>query len=160
MFLLRFFAQGDVGSRIDRVSRDAGGLQEFLIRGLPYTVVNGARFAGILGLLFWLDWRLALCILVTVPAVLFWAFFFWRRMSNLYHLWWQAGARFSSHLNETLSGNRVTEMFRQEPLEIQRFRLENERLFQANLPTRQRRSTLLAAMALVVTAAVTILWVY
>ncbi len=160
MFSLRFFSKRDVGSLIDRVSRDAGALQDFLIRGLPYTIVNGATFVGILGLLFWLDWRLALCILMTVPAVLFWAFFFWRKMSNLYHLWWQAGSRFSSHLNERLSGNRVTKMFRQEPLEIQRFRLENERLFQANLVTGQRRSTLLAAMALVVTAAVTILWFY
>jgi ATP-binding cassette, subfamily B, bacterial len=160
MFSLRFFSKRDVGSLIDRVSRDAVALQDFLIRGLPYTVVNAATFAGILGLLFWLDWRLALCIALTVPAVLFWAFFFWRRMSNLYQLWWQAGTRFSSHLNERLTGNRVTKMFRQEPSEIDRFRLENERLFQANTVTGQRRSTLLAAMALVVTAGVTILWFY
>lgn len=160
MFSLRFFSKRDVGSLIDRVSRDAGALQDFLIRGLPYTIVNAATFGGILGLLFWLDWRLALCIVLTVPAVLFWAFFFWRRMSNLYHLWWQAGMRFSSRLNETLSGNRVTKMFRQESSEIQRFRVRNERLFQANVITGQRRSTLLAAMALVVTAGVTILWFY
>src|SRR5215471_758266 len=160
MFSLRFFSKRDVGSLIDRVSRDAVALQDFLIRGLPYTIVNAATFAGILGLLFWLDWRLALFITFTVPAVLLWAFFFWRRMRNLYHLWWQAGTRFSSHLNETLSGSRVTKMFRQESSEIERFRVKNERLFQANTVTGQRRSTLLAAMALVVTAGVTILWFY
>src|SRR5262249_50562728 len=160
MFSLRFFSKHDVGSLIDRVSRDAVALQDFLIRGLPYTIVNAATFAGILGLLFCLGCLLALCVAFTVPAVLFWAFFFWRRMSNLYHLWWQAGTRFSSHLNERLTGNRVTKMFRQEPSEIQRFHLENERLFQANTVTGQRRSTLLAAMALVVTAGVTILWFY
>ncbi|HJZ96953.1 MAG TPA: ABC transporter transmembrane domain-containing protein, partial [Candidatus Solibacter sp.] len=148
MFSLRFFSKRDVGSLIDRVARDAGALQDFLIRGLPYTIVNAVTFGGILGLLFWFDWRLALCIVLTVPAVLFWAFFFWRRMSNLYHLWWQAGARFSSHLNETLSGNRVTKLFRQESSEMQRFRVKNERLFQANFITGQRRATLLAAMAL------------
>jgi len=54
----------------------------------------------------------------------------------------------------------VTKMFRQEAAEIQRFHLENERLFQANRVTGQRRSTLLAAMALVVTAGITILWFY
>src|SRR5216683_1289311 len=160
MLSLRFFSKWDVGSLIARVSRDAGALQDFLIRGLPYTIVNAATFAGILGLLFWLHWRLALCIVLTVPAVLFWAFFFWRRMSNLYHSWWQAGARFSSHVNETLSGNRITKMFRQEATEIQRFGVENERLFQTSIVTGQRRATLLAAMALVLTAGVTIVWFY
>jgi ATP-binding cassette subfamily B protein len=81
-------------------------------------------------------------------------------MSNLYHSWWQAGARFSSHVNETLSGNRITKMFRQEATEIQRFRVENERLSQVNIATGQRRATLLAAMPLVLTAGVTILWFY
>src|SRR6266567_250973 len=87
MLSLRFFAKWDVGSLIARVSRDAGALQDFLIRGLPYTIVNGATFAGILALLFWLHWKIALSIALTVPAVMFWAFFFWRRMSNFYQVW-------------------------------------------------------------------------
>jgi ATP-binding cassette subfamily B protein len=160
MLSLRFFSKRDVGSLISRLSRDANALQDFLIRGLPYTVVNAATFIGILGFLFWLHWKLALCIALTVPAVLFWAFFFWRGMSNFYHLWWQAGARFSSHVNDTLSGNRITKMFRQEATEVRRFHSENERLFHAGLGTGQRRASLLAAMSLVTTAGVTILWLY
>src|SRR5712692_416494 len=160
MLSLRFFSKRDVGSLIARVSRDAGALQDFLIRGLPYTIVNAATFVGILAFLFWLDWRLALCIAVTVPAALFWAFLFWRRMSNFYQTWWQAGSRFSSHVNETLSGNRITKMFRQEATEIQRFQAENERLFRTNVITGQRRAALVAAVGLVTTAGITILWFY
>src|SRR5262249_60311859 len=85
MFSLRFFSKRDVGSLIDRVARDAGALQDFLIRGLPYTIVNAVTFGGILGLLFCLDWRLALCIVLTVPDVLFLAFFICRRSSRLAH---------------------------------------------------------------------------
>src|SRR5262249_56189531 len=66
MFSLRFFSKRDVGSLIDRVSRDAVALQDFLIRGLPYTIVNAATFAGILGLLFCLGCLLALCVAFTV----------------------------------------------------------------------------------------------
>src|SRR5215467_13482536 len=160
MFSLRFFSKRDVGSLIDRVSRDAVALQDFLIRGLPYTIVNAATFAGILGLLFWLDWRLALCIALTVPAVLFWAFFFWRRMSNFYQLWWQAGTRFSSYVNETLSGNRITKMFRQESAEMKRYRTESGLLRQTNIVTGQRRATFLAAMGLITTTGISILWSY
>ena len=157
---LRSFSNWDVGSLIARVSRDANSLQDFLIRGLPYTIVNGLTFAGILILLFRIDWRLALCILLTVPAVLFWAFFFWRRMTSFYHVWWQAGARFSSHASDTLSGSRITKIFRQEATEIRRFVTENERLFQATATTGQKRAGLLAAMGLVTTAGITILWLY
>jgi ATP-binding cassette, subfamily B, bacterial len=157
---LRAFSKWDVGSLIARVTRDANSLQDFLIRGLPYTVVNGLTFGGILILLFWIDWRLAFCILLTVPVVLFWAFFFWRRMTSFYHVWWQAGARFSSHVSDTLAGSRIIKIFRQESAEIRRFGTENERLFQASATTGQKRAGLLAAMGLVTTAGMTILWLY
>jgi ATP-binding cassette subfamily B protein len=160
MLSLRFFSRWDVGSLIARASRDAGALQDFLIRGLPFTIVNGATLAGILAFMFWLHWKLALLVAMTIPVVLCWTFFFWRRMTNLYQRWWQAGARFSSHVNETLSGAPITKMFRQEVTEVRRFQGENERLFRANIVTGQRRATLVAAMGLVTTAGIILLWFY
>jgi ATP-binding cassette subfamily B protein len=160
MLSLRFFSKWDVGSLIARLSRDVGALQHFLVRGLPYDIVNAATFVGILAFMLWLHWKLALCIALTVPGALFWAFFFWPRMSNLYRRWWQAGSRFSSHVNETLSGARITKMFRQESAEIKRFGRENERLFRTHVVTGQRRATILAAMGLVWTAGIAILWFY
>jgi ATP-binding cassette subfamily B protein len=160
MLSLRFFSKWDVGSLIARVSRDAGALQDFLVRRLPSAIVNAVAFVGILGFMLWLNWKLALCIVLTVPGALFWAFFFWRRMSNLYHHWWVTGSRFSSHVNETLSGARITKMFRQEAAEVKRFGRENERLFRTHILTGQRRASILAAMGLVTTAGVVVVWLY
>jgi ATP-binding cassette subfamily B protein len=160
MLSLRFFSKWDVGSLIARVSRDVGALQNFLLWVLPHALVNVATFVGILAFMLWLHWKLALYISSTVPGVLFLALFFWRSMSNLYYRWWQAGSRFSSHVNEALSGACTTKMFRQEAAEIKRFGRENERLFRAHVLTGQRRATILAAMGLVTTAGVVILWFY
>lgn len=157
---LRFFSKRDVGSLIARVTRDAGALQDFLIRGLPYTIVNLTTFVGILCFLFWLHWKLALCIAATIPAILFWAFYFWRRMTHFYQTWWQAGSQFSSHVNETLAGNRITKMFRRESDEIEKFGNENRRLLRTSLTTAQKRAALLAATGLVSTVGITILWLY
>jgi ATP-binding cassette subfamily B protein len=160
MLSLGSFSKWDVGSLIARMTRDVGALQHFLVRGLPHGPVNAATFVGILGFMFWLHWKLALCIAVTVAGVLLWAFLSWRSMSNLYHRWWRAGSRFSSHVNETLSGVCITKMFRQEAAEIKHFAAENERLFRAHVVTGQRRATILAAIGLVWTAGIAILWFY
>src|SRR5262249_58943152 len=100
----RFYDKHEVGSLVARVSNDSGALQDFLIRGLPYSVVNVCTFIGIFIVMFLLNWRLALCVALPVPVVAIWGFVFWRRMSELFHQWWQAGAEVSAKLGESGEG--------------------------------------------------------
>jgi len=158
MLSLRFYDKHEVGSLVARVSNDSGALQDFLIRGLPYSVVNVCTFIGIFIVMFLLNWRLALCVALPVPVVAIWGFVFWRRMSELFYQWWQAGAEFSAKLGESLWGIRVVKAFRLEEYEIGRFEKQNESLFGANVRTGRRRALLLAAMGLVTTFGVVTLW--
>jgi len=158
MLSLRFYDKHEVGSLVARVSNDSGALQDFLIRGLPYSVVNVCTFIGIFIVMFLLNWRLALCVALPVPVVAIWGFVFWRRMSELFHQWWRAGAEFSAKLGESLWGIRVVKAFRLEECEIGRFEKQNEGLFGANVRTGRRRALLLAAMGLVTTFGVVTLW--
>jgi ATP-binding cassette subfamily B protein len=158
MLSLRFFDKHEVGSLVARISNDSGALQDFLIRGLPYSVVNACTFAGIFIVMFLLNWRLALCVALPVPAVALWGFVFWRRMSELFHQWWRAGSDFSAKLGESLWGIRVIKAFRLEEYEIGRFEKQNEALFRANVRTGRQRAFLLAAMGLVTTFGIVTLW--
>ena len=49
MLSLQFYDKRKVGSLISRATRDAGMLQDFLVDGLPYIVINGLMVFGILG---------------------------------------------------------------------------------------------------------------
>src|SRR5262249_51373336 len=101
---LRFYDKRAIGSLMSRITNDAGTLQDCLIRGLPYLLINILTFLGIFGFMFSLNWPLALCVVLPVPAMWAWSLFFWKRMSLLFHRWWQAGSKFSAQLSESLSG--------------------------------------------------------
>ena len=59
MLSLQFYDKRKVGALMSRVTRDSGRLQDFLVDGLPYLVINALMMAGILGFLFWMSWELA-----------------------------------------------------------------------------------------------------
>jgi len=155
---LRFYDKHEVGGLMSRVSNDSNALQDFLTRGLPYSLVNVCTFAGILVVMFLMDWRLALFVALPVPAVGAWGFVFWRRMSTLFDQWRRAGAKFSARLGESLWGIRVIKAFGREEFESTRFERQNQLLFNRNVRTGRNRAFLLAAMGLVTTFGMVTLW--
>ena len=48
MLSLQFYDKRQAGALMSRVTRDTGRLQEFLVDGLPYLVINGLMIVGIL----------------------------------------------------------------------------------------------------------------
>ena len=65
---LQFYDRRQVGAVMSRVTRDAGRLQEFLVEGLPYLIINTLMLIGILGVLFWMHWSLTLLVPHTGPV--------------------------------------------------------------------------------------------
>ena len=118
---LQFYDRRQVGAVMSRVTRDAGRLQEFLVEGLPYLVNNVLRIIGILSILFWMHWLLALLILVPIPFMMGWGVIFWKRMRLYFNKWDQAWSDVMATVNETLSGIRVVKAFAQEVREIAAF---------------------------------------
>src|SRR5262245_18504434 len=155
---LRFYDKRAVGSLISRITNDAGTLQDFLIRGLPYLVSNVLILLGIFGFMFSMNRLLALCVLLPVPAI--WAFglLFWPRMNLLFQRWWQAGSTFTAQFAESLSGIRVIKAFAQEEHEIARFDKHNTDLRQSNVNTHRHRAVLFAVMGLMTSLGALTLW--
>ena len=118
---LQFYDKRKVGAVMSRVTRDAGRLQEFLVGGLPYLVINGLMIIGILGFLFWMSWELTLFILIPVPLMMALGVIFWRRMRRYFNKWDQTWSDLMAMANETLSGIRVVKAFAQEMREIATF---------------------------------------
>ena len=97
MLSLQFYDKRQVGGLISRVTRDSTMLQQFLVDGLPYMIINFLMVVGIIGFLFSMSWKITLLILLPVPFVALWSFLFWRRMRNIFnkysHGWSQLGTR-------------------------------------------------------------------
>jgi ATP-binding cassette subfamily B protein len=71
---------------------------------------------------------LAVAILLPVPAVWAWGFFFWGRMTALFERWQRANARFSSRLNQSVSSIRIVKAFGQEVQQSREFERYSEEL--------------------------------
>src|SRR5258708_4907248 len=155
---LGFYDRRDVGALTSRITSDASTLQDFLIRGLPYLLVNGLTMIGILAVMLSMSWQVTLVILVPGPLLWAWAVVFWRRLTALFHRWARANARFSAQLNESLSGIRDVKAFGQQEREIARFEALNADVFHRTVDTARTRVALLAVMGIVSGVGVSLLW--
>ncbi len=157
---LQFYDRRQVGAVMSRVTRDAGRLQEFLVEGLPYLVINALMIIGILGILFWMHWLLALLILVPIPFMMGWGVIFWRRMRLYFNKWDQAWSDIMTTVNETLSGIRVVKAFAQEVREIAAFGVQNQKIRQLAIWTEINWEIFFATTTLLTSFGILVVWLF
>jgi subfamily B ATP-binding cassette protein MsbA len=118
---LSFFHKTPTGVLISRVINDVTMLQSAVSNTLIQLLRDFFSVIGLLGVLFYMDWRLALASLIflpmaTVPIVVFGKRF--RKISTSYQT--RVGEA-TSQLHETIAGVRIVKAFCMEEFEKQRF---------------------------------------
>ena len=160
MLSLQFYDKRRVGSLMSRVTRDAGRLQEFLVDGLPYLIINVLMMVGILGVLLWIDWELTLYALIPVPALILWGGIFWRRLWKYFRRWSNAWGMLTDRTAEALSGIRVVKAFAQENREIESFQRVNRKCSDIGVATNVSRTVFFATITFLTGLGVTIVWYF
>ena len=160
MLSLQFYDKRSTGSLISRVSRDAGMLQEFLIDGLPYVIINALMIVGILGIMLFTSWKVTILILIPVPLMGLWSWLFWKRMRRLFHKYFQGWSKLSTRLNESLNGIRVVKAFAQEQREIDAFDRTNDELGEVSVRTSKNWNVMWATMSVISGSGMLIIWYY
>jgi len=123
---LRFFDKRQTGTVMSHITEDSGRLQGFLVDGLQFVVMDGLMIVGIGAILFWMNWKLALFILIPVPLVVLGGGWFWTKVRSLWHRSWRRRSKLFDVVNDSVSGVRVVRAFAQENYEITRFNDANE----------------------------------
>lgn len=157
---LQFYDKRQVGGLISRVTRDSGMLQEFLIDGLPYMIINGMMILGIIGLMMTLSWQVTILILIPLPLMLLWSVLFWKRMRRIFHLYGQGWSHLGNRLDEALHGIRVVKAFSQEPRELKAFEQTNTRLGDISVRTARNWQLLWSTMSLITGSGMIIIWYF
>ncbi len=130
---LRFYDKRKVGSIISRMTNDAERLEIYITFDIPYVFSNVLLMVGIFSLLLYKDWMLTLYVLLPVPLIVLGGTLIWNRMERYWHRWSAKWARFSSHLNESITGIRLVKAFAQEKREGARFDQRNDELRAASV---------------------------
>jgi len=139
---LKFFSKHNTGAIMARITQDTGSLESALIDVLPYFVNNVLTFIAIGVVLFGMNWRLTLLVLIPMPVVMVLSRLFWRRLMAILHRFFHFRARINAFLNDSLSGIRVVKAFAQESQEIARFHPHNAGLFDSTVALEQRWVTI------------------
>jgi subfamily B ATP-binding cassette protein MsbA len=114
---------------MSRVVTDVNVLQEVVVESIAKMILNLLIIAGVLGFIFYIHWRLSLCVLGVIPLLVLTV----RRLAGHIKKFSTSVqvkiADISSLLQETIAGIEVVKSFATEKKEIQRFQQENIRNF-------------------------------
>ena len=130
---LSFFERTSTGELMSRVTNDVNALESFVTHGAALTVVDLLRLLGAAGVLFWLDWRLALAVLAPLPVIAIALRYFNSRIRPIYRQVRNRLGDINARLQDSLSGIRVIQAFGGEERELERFADESERYLQARV---------------------------
>jgi ATP-binding cassette subfamily B protein len=123
-----FFDRKQVGGLMTRVSNDTEVLQGFISNISQGFLLNIVLIIGIGFVLFSMNWRLGLFVLLPGPLIMLVTRRYWKYIMKFYNRYWFSRWRINSFLNTRLAGIRVIKAFNQEMREVGAFESRNTRL--------------------------------
>lgn len=118
---LRFFSDHRTGEIVSRITNDTTQLQAAVTDDLVALLRQGITLIGAAALLFWLDWRLTLVILLGVPFITLTMVWLGRKIRRESKAVQDALAQTAGVVEESVAGVRIVKSFAREQYEIGRF---------------------------------------
>jgi subfamily B ATP-binding cassette protein MsbA len=128
---LAFYESQRVGDLMSRLTTDVSLVQQMLTEDMANYVQAPAMVVGMMGVMFTINWRLTLVMLVFAPFTAYVVSRMGRRMRRLTRAQQERIGDLSARLHERLAAMRVIQSFTQEDFEIESFRRLNESAFSA-----------------------------
>jgi ATP-binding cassette subfamily B multidrug efflux pump len=120
-----FFDRNPVGRLMTRVLHDVEAVGEAFTSGLFAVMGDVVVLAGVVGVMLWLDWRLALVTFSLVPVLAAVVAWFRTHARDAYREVRRRLARLNGFLQESISGMTVIQLFGRERHEAEGFRRLN-----------------------------------
>ena len=120
-FTLRFYEDKQTGQLMTRVVDDTGQFEDLIAHAVPDVFVSFITLIGVLLVLFYLNWRLALLSLIPIPFVVLAMRGFARYVRPAFRLRQKELGNLNAVLADNLSGIRDIKAFTREEEESRRF---------------------------------------
>lgn len=130
---ISYFDRNPIGRLVTRVTTDVDALNELFSAGIVAILGDILLLAGIVGVLFWLDWRLAVAAFSIVPLLLGLTSWFKSRVRDSFREVRIKIARINAFLQEHITGMPVVQLFNREARAYEEFDEINEAHRDANV---------------------------
>lgn len=156
---LSYYDKQQTGTVMSYITNDVSAMQSAIVDNLIELVTESSILIGSLAMMIYLDWKLSLLTLMTIPLVGFAMKIFGRKLKRSSTVIQERAAEITSLLQESISAIRVVKSFVRENYEIRRFEEQNWKNFQAAMKNVKLTSLLTPTVEFLAAIAVTfIVW--
>ena len=129
---LKYFDSHARGDILSRVTNDIDNIQQTMQQTVTQIITSILTLIGVLALMFWISWLLALIALVSIPLSVVVTMLIAKRSQKQFALQWEHTGTLSGHVEETFTGHTIVKVFGRQKAAIARFDEENEKLFSSS----------------------------
>jgi ATP-binding cassette subfamily B protein len=130
---LKYYDRNPVGRLMTRITSDVDALNDLFTSGVVTAIGDILTLVGIMAVMIWMNWRLALVSFAVLPLIVFITQWFRRHVRDLYRVVRGWIARINAFLQENITGMSTVQLFRREAFNFSRFDAINAGHRDANL---------------------------
>ncbi len=130
---LRFFDKTPIGRLVTRTISDVETLADVFSEGLAAIISDLLQIVFIVAVMVYIDWRMALLSLATLPLLLISTYIFKEKIKVAFNDVRNAVASLNTFVQEHITGMNIVQIFASEKREFNKFKIINEEHRQSNL---------------------------
>ncbi|WP_083973520.1 ABC transporter ATP-binding protein [Isoptericola dokdonensis] len=120
------------GEILSRVTNDIDNVAQTTTQTLAQLVTSLLTVVGVLAMMFWISWVLALVALVTVPLSVILTMQIAKRSQPQFVAQWAATGRLNAHVEEMFTGHALVKVYGHQAAAAEKFATENDALYEAS----------------------------
>ncbi|KUO14064.1 ABC transporter ATP-binding protein [Streptomyces sp. DSM 15324] len=128
---LSYFDKRQRGEVLSRATNDIDNIQQTLQQSLGQLINSLLTIIGVLAMMFWVSWLLALVALVTVPLSAVVAAKVGKRSQPHFVQQWRSTGKLNAHIEEMYTGHTLVKVFGRQEESARQFAEQNEALYEA-----------------------------
>ncbi|MFI1163333.1 ABC transporter ATP-binding protein [Streptomyces sp. NPDC020801] len=128
---LSYFDKRQRGEVLSRATNDIDNIGQTLQQSMGQLINSVLTIIGVLVMMFWVSWLLALVALVTVPLSFFVATRVGKRSQPHFVQQWRSTGKLNAHIEEMYTGHSLVKVFGRQQESAQQFAEQNEALYEA-----------------------------
>jgi ATP-binding cassette subfamily B multidrug efflux pump len=128
---LSYFDQQPRGEVLSRATNDIDNIGQTMQQTMGQLINSLLTIVGVIAMMFWISWLLALVALVTVPLTLLVATRVGKRAQPQFVQQWKTTGKLNGHIEEMYTGHSLVKVFGRAKESAETFAEENEALYQS-----------------------------
>ena len=126
-FKMKYFDNEPVGKLVTRSVSDIESIASIFSQGLFMIVSDVLKMIVILGIMFFMNWKLSLIVLAAMPVLIYATDVFQKKMKVAFNEVRNEIANLNTFVQERLTGMKIVQLFNREAIELEKFKEINQK---------------------------------